>query len=95
MYNTEGEFGAWIFCFTSAFQINLVGSWKASLYSTSVFIAMTAIKLFKRRVLVLVLKNAISALWSFVPAEALEWEIEGNNSVSPFKELSWEGCASG
>lgn len=88
MYNTAGEFGTWIifFFFTSAFQIKLIGRWKASLYSTSVFIARTAMKLFKRRVLVL--KNAISALGSFVPAEALEWEMrEGSSSVLPFKEL--------
>lgn len=71
----QESLGLGFFFFISAFQIKLVGRWKASLYSTSVFIAMTAMKLFKRRVLVLVLKNAISALGSFVPAEALVWEM--------------------
>lgn len=63
------------FFLTSAFQIKLVGRWKSSLYSTSVFIAINAMKLFKRKVLVLVLKNTISVLGSFVPAEKLERDV--------------------
>lgn len=49
--------------------------WEMESFLVQYFIAMTAMKLFKRRILVLVLKNAISALWSFVPAEALEGEM--------------------